>query len=100
MLIGEYELARTRRILRPRFCGIHCTALGGPQFQEWEQIVEDIDVAEDVEGEENGTIVWSPFSNLWLTATPPVSLRPGTGACACASAPTGGRRGCGMSSAS
>jgi 5-methylthioadenosine/S-adenosylhomocysteine deaminase len=66
VLIDEYELARTRRILRPRFCGIHCTALGEPQFEEWEQIAEDIDAAEDVEGEENGTIVWSPFSNLWL----------------------------------
>jgi hypothetical protein len=66
VLIDEYELARTRRILRPRFCGIHCTALGEPQFDEWERIAEDIDAAEDVEGEENGTIVWSPFSNLWL----------------------------------
>jgi 5-methylthioadenosine/S-adenosylhomocysteine deaminase len=66
VLIEEYELARTRMILRPRFCGIHCTALGEPQFEEWERIAEDIDAAEDVEGEENGTIVWSPFSNLWL----------------------------------
>ena len=48
-LIGEYELARERKILRPRFCGIHCTALGEPQFEEWEQIAEDIDAAEDVE---------------------------------------------------
>jgi 5-methylthioadenosine/S-adenosylhomocysteine deaminase len=66
VLIGEYELARERKILRPRFCGIHCTALGEPQFEEWEQIAEDVDAAEDVEGEENGTIIWSPFSNLWL----------------------------------
>jgi hypothetical protein len=50
VLIDEYELARSRRILRPRFCGIHCTALGEPQFEEWEQIAEDIDAAEDVEG--------------------------------------------------
>jgi 5-methylthioadenosine/S-adenosylhomocysteine deaminase len=66
VLIEEYELARARKILRPRFCGIHCAALGEPQFDEWEQIVEDIDAAEDVEGEENGTIFWSPLSNLWL----------------------------------
>ena len=51
VLIDNYELARTRRILRPRFCGIHCTALGEPQFREWEQIAGDIDAAEDVEGE-------------------------------------------------
>jgi 5-methylthioadenosine/S-adenosylhomocysteine deaminase len=50
VLIDEYELARTRRILRPRFCGIHCTALEEPQFEEWEQIVEDIDAAEDGRG--------------------------------------------------
>jgi 5-methylthioadenosine/S-adenosylhomocysteine deaminase len=66
VLIEEYELARSREILRPRFCGIHCTALGEPQFDEWVRIAEDIDAAEDVEGEENGTVVWSPFSNLWL----------------------------------
>jgi 5-methylthioadenosine/S-adenosylhomocysteine deaminase len=66
VLLEEYELARQRRILRPRFCGIHCTALGAPQFEEWEGIAEEIDGQEDVEGEENGTIVWSPFSNLWL----------------------------------
>jgi 5-methylthioadenosine/S-adenosylhomocysteine deaminase len=65
-LAGEYELAREEKILRPRFCGIHCTALGEPQFAEWEGIAEEIDGAEDVEGEENGTLVWSPFSNLWL----------------------------------
>jgi hypothetical protein len=39
----EYELARERQILRPRFCGIHCTALGEPQFEEWGRISEDID---------------------------------------------------------
>jgi 5-methylthioadenosine/S-adenosylhomocysteine deaminase len=66
VLIEEYELARIREILRPRFCAIHCTALGEPQFEEWERIAGDIDAAEDVEGEENGTIVWSPLSNLWL----------------------------------
>lgn len=54
------------KYLRPRFCGIHCTALGAGQFEDWEQLVEQIDGQEDVEGEENGTIVWSPFSNLWL----------------------------------
>jgi 5-methylthioadenosine/S-adenosylhomocysteine deaminase len=65
-LIKEYNLARTEKILRPRFCAIHCTALGAPQFKEWGQKVAEIDGAEDVPGERNGTIIWSPFSNLWL----------------------------------
>jgi cytosine/adenosine deaminase-related metal-dependent hydrolase len=56
-LIGEYELARSQRMLHPRFCGIHCTALRAPQFEEWER---------EAGTAENGTIVWSPFSNLWL----------------------------------
>jgi cytosine/adenosine deaminase-related metal-dependent hydrolase len=56
-LIGEYELARSERMLHPRFCGIHCTALGAPQFEEWDR---------ETGVTENGTIVWSPFSNLWL----------------------------------
>src|SRR3954454_10352746 len=67
-LIGEYRLARTRKVLRPRFCGIHCTALREPEFKEWEQIVQGIGGKEDVAGNENGSIVWSPFSNLLLYA--------------------------------
>jgi hypothetical protein len=92
VLLEEYELARQRRILRPRFCGIHCTALGAPQFEEWEGIAEEIDGQEDVEGEENGTIVRSPFSNLWLyrATTDVVAARGRT--CGSALAPTGRRR--------
>ncbi len=56
-LIQEYELARSERMLHPRFCGIHCTALRAPEFEEWERAAGSA---------ENGTIVWSPFSNLWL----------------------------------
>lgn len=56
-LIGEYELARSQRMLHPRFCGIHCTALRAPQFEEWER---------EAGSAESGTLVWSPFSNLWL----------------------------------
>ena len=65
-LVEEYELARSEDMLRPRFCAIHCTALGGPQFDEWERRAAAIDAREGVAGEKNGTIVWSPFSNLWL----------------------------------
>jgi hypothetical protein len=38
--------------IAPRFVGIHCTALGDPQFADWTP--------------RGGSIVWSPFSNLWL----------------------------------
>lgn len=67
-LIDEYALARDEQLLRPRFCAIHCTALGAAQFEEWERLTGEIepDPEEDVAGGKNGTIVWSPFSNLWL----------------------------------
>ncbi|MDP8909004.1 MAG: amidohydrolase family protein, partial [Chloroflexota bacterium] len=65
-LIKEYELARSEEILRPRFCAVHCTALGESQFEEWERITAAIDADEAVAGDSNGTIIWSPFSNLWL----------------------------------
>jgi hypothetical protein len=66
LLIGEYTLARTRKVLRPRFLGIHCTALGTPEFQEWHETAAEITGAEALHGQEHGTVVWSPFSNLWL----------------------------------
>jgi len=56
-LIKEYELARSERMLHPLFCGIHCTALGAPQFEEWDRATG---------AAQAGTVVWSPFSNLWL----------------------------------
>jgi hypothetical protein len=45
---GTRRLARKRTILRPPFCGIHCTALGEPQFEQWDEIVEAVDGQEDV----------------------------------------------------
>jgi len=39
-------------VLAPKFLGIHSTALGPAQFTEWHS--------------RGGTVVWSPFSNLWL----------------------------------
>ena len=65
-LVEEYELARREEMLRPRFCGIHCTALKATQFAEWRKKARAIDAGEDVAGAQDGTIVWSPFSNLWL----------------------------------
>jgi cytosine/adenosine deaminase-related metal-dependent hydrolase len=51
-LVSEYDALDTHGILAPRFVGIHCTALGDPQFAGWEP--------------RGGSVVWSPFSNLWL----------------------------------
>jgi 5-methylthioadenosine/S-adenosylhomocysteine deaminase len=99
-LIGEYELARGRRILRPRFCGIHCTALGEPQFGEWERIAADIDAAEDVEGEETARSCGRRSRTCGSTARRLTWSRRGTRACACASAPTGRHRALRICSAS
>jgi 5-methylthioadenosine/S-adenosylhomocysteine deaminase len=51
-LVAEYDVLDVERILAPRFVGIHCTALGDPQYSGWVP--------------HGGSIVWSPFSNFWL----------------------------------
>jgi hypothetical protein len=51
-LVAEYDVLDANGILAPRFVGIHCTALGDAQFAGWVP--------------RGGSIVWSPFSNLWL----------------------------------
>jgi 5-methylthioadenosine/S-adenosylhomocysteine deaminase len=51
-LVAEYTKLRAERCLRPTFCGIHCTALEAPSFSAWAPL--------------GGSVVWSPFSNLWL----------------------------------
>jgi 5-methylthioadenosine/S-adenosylhomocysteine deaminase len=51
-LRAEYEAMGSRGCIAPRFVGIHCTALGDPQFADWTP--------------RGGSVVWSPFSNLWL----------------------------------
>ena len=51
-LRAEYEAMGSHGCIAPRFVGIHCTALGDPQFADWTP--------------RGGSIVWSPFSNLWL----------------------------------
>jgi hypothetical protein len=52
LLRGEYDAMETHGCIAPRFVGIHCTALGPAQFDDWTP--------------RGGSIVWSPFSNLWL----------------------------------
>lgn len=51
-LLAEYSALETGDVLAPRFVGIHCTALGDPQYAGW--------------APRGGSVVWSPFSNLWL----------------------------------
>ena len=51
-LVAEYDVLDANGILAPRFVGIHCTALGDLQYSGWVP--------------RGGSIVWSPFSNLWL----------------------------------
>jgi 5-methylthioadenosine/S-adenosylhomocysteine deaminase len=53
-LIADYNHLRDHRCLEPKFIGIHSTALGADQFTEWHATAK------------GGSIVWSPFSNLWL----------------------------------
>ncbi|MDX6677261.1 MAG: 5-methylthioadenosine/S-adenosylhomocysteine deaminase [Solirubrobacteraceae bacterium] len=52
VLRAEYEAMGSHGCIAPRFVGIHCTALGAEQFEDWMP--------------RGGSIVWSPFSNLWL----------------------------------
>jgi 5-methylthioadenosine/S-adenosylhomocysteine deaminase len=54
-LLADYDGVRDHDVLAPKFLGIHSTALGAAQFTEWHP--------------RGGTVVWSPFSNLWLYGT-------------------------------
>ncbi|MEA2496226.1 MAG: 5-methylthioadenosine/S-adenosylhomocysteine deaminase [Thermoleophilaceae bacterium] len=51
-LVGEYDTMRDADCLQPTLSAIHCTALQRANFDEWSP--------------HGGSVVWSPFSNLWL----------------------------------
>ena len=51
-LIEEYDKIRDEHCLAPGFAAIHCTALERANYDEWAPL--------------GGSLVWSPFSNLWL----------------------------------
>jgi 5-methylthioadenosine/S-adenosylhomocysteine deaminase len=51
-LIDQYTDLRDHDCLSPRLVGVHATALGAAEFEEW--------------GPVGGSVVWSPMSNLWL----------------------------------
>ena len=50
-LINELTALQTHDCLNERLIAVHCTALGDPEFDAWNP---------------GSTVVWSPFSNLWL----------------------------------
>jgi 5-methylthioadenosine/S-adenosylhomocysteine deaminase len=51
-LLKDFAGLLDHHVLAPKFLGIHSTALTKAQFADWH-----------VQG---GSVVWSPFSNLWL----------------------------------
>jgi 5-methylthioadenosine/S-adenosylhomocysteine deaminase len=51
-LVGEYATVKQHDFLRKGFVAIHTNALGEAEYDDW--------------GKDKGSIVWSPFSNLWL----------------------------------
>jgi 5-methylthioadenosine/S-adenosylhomocysteine deaminase len=57
---GEFDDLDTGGCLHPGLIGVHATALADADFVHWQHKVHDVDPHAD------GTIVWSPFSNLWL----------------------------------
>lgn len=50
-LIEEFQAAKRNKLLHRRLLAIHSSALTEAEFKKWKP---------------KGTIVWSPFSNLWL----------------------------------
>ena len=53
-LIDEYVKLRKEDCLQPTLGAIHCTALTAANYEEW--------------APHGGSVIWSPFSNLWLYA--------------------------------
>lgn len=57
---NEFDDLGNALCLRPGLIGVHATALSGADFKAWQAAVTAIDPAE------RATVVWSPFSNLFL----------------------------------
>jgi 5-methylthioadenosine/S-adenosylhomocysteine deaminase len=51
-LVAEYTKLRDEDCVRPGLGAIHCTALAEANFDDW--------------APRGGSVIWSPFSNLWL----------------------------------
>jgi len=56
----EFDHLATAGCLQAGLIAVHCSALGATQFERWRASVVP------VQHEPVGTVVWSPFSNLWL----------------------------------
>ena len=83
----EFDDLGTALCLKPGLIGVHATALSGADFKAWQAAVTAIDPAE------RATVVWSPFSNLFLYhQTTDVRRGRRQGRCGSRSAPTGRRR--------
>ena len=52
-LLGEFADLRAAGCVHPNLIAIHSTALGAAEYDDWA-------------GHGAGTVVWSPFSNIWL----------------------------------
>jgi 5-methylthioadenosine/S-adenosylhomocysteine deaminase len=59
-VIKEFTELESTGCLQPGLIGVHATALGAEDFALWRDRVKEID------DRQRGTLVWSPFSNLWL----------------------------------
>jgi 5-methylthioadenosine/S-adenosylhomocysteine deaminase len=55
----EFDDVKTAGCLQPGLAAIHCCALDGSHFATWKD-------ASGPGSDPAGTVVWSPFSNLWL----------------------------------
>jgi 5-methylthioadenosine/S-adenosylhomocysteine deaminase len=54
LLTTDYAGVESHGLLQHKWIGIHSTALGDTQFHQWSTSAKP------------GSLVWSPFSNLWL----------------------------------
>jgi 5-methylthioadenosine/S-adenosylhomocysteine deaminase len=59
----EFDELDAGGCLHPGLIGVHATALVPDDFSRWQTKVRAVNT------EQRGTIVWSPFSNLWLYHT-------------------------------
>lgn len=78
LVTRQFEELGTANCLRERLIAIHCCAVGEAGFRKWR------DRAELAGDAGPGTVVWSPFSNLWLyghTTDVPAARRHGIAVC-------------------
>jgi len=75
-VVKEFDDLDTSGCLQPGLIAVHCSALDATHFARWRV------AAAPAQGETAGTVVWSPFSNLWLygiTTDVPAALTNGLG---------------------